>query len=98
MIKSAVRFVIRHSCFVILFVVVGGLVSCKKARLTNAHIAPNGPVEVVVPAQGAYTGAFMDFGDEEDDVTLEIHKCAGVRAMRGDDDLNRAVRIDVRIR
>jgi len=72
MIKSAVRFVIRHSCFVILFVVIVGLVSCKKASLTNAHIDPNGPVEVVVPAHGAYTGAFMDFGDEEDDVTLEM--------------------------
>ncbi len=24
-----------------------------------------------VPAQGAYTGAYMDFGDQEDDVTLE---------------------------
>jgi hypothetical protein len=31
-----------------------------------------GAVEVVIPQHGAYTGAFMDFGDEEDDVTLEI--------------------------
>jgi hypothetical protein len=29
------------------------------------------PVEVVIPDHGAYTGAFMDFGDAEDDVTLE---------------------------
>jgi hypothetical protein len=29
-------------------------------------------VEVVIPKHGAYTGAFMDFGDEEDDVTLEV--------------------------
>ena len=36
-----------------------------------AQVDPNGPVEVVIPEHGAYTGAFMDFGDEEDDVTLE---------------------------
>ncbi len=32
---------------------------------------PNAPVDVVLPEHGAYTGAFMDFGDEEDDVTLD---------------------------
>jgi hypothetical protein len=26
----------------------------------------------VIPDHGAYTGAFMDFGDAEDDVTLEM--------------------------
>src|SRR3954470_8150415 len=31
----------------------------------------NQPAEVVIPNQGAYTGAYLDFGDEEDDVTLE---------------------------
>src|SRR6188768_3718049 len=36
-----------------------------------AKVDPNGPVEVVIPDHGAYTGAFMDFGDAEDDVTLE---------------------------
>jgi hypothetical protein len=46
--------------------------SCKKSGLTNAQLDPNGPVEVVMPEHGAYTGAFMDFGDEEDDVTLEM--------------------------
>jgi len=65
-------FVIRHSSFVILFTIVGGLVSCKKPGLTNARIDPNEPVEIVIPEHGAYTGAFMDFGDEEDDVTLEM--------------------------
>ena len=48
------------------------LVSCKKSALENAHIDPNGPVEIVIPEHGAYTGAFMDFGDEEDDVNLEM--------------------------
>ena len=46
------------------------LVDCKKSP-TSAQVDPNGPVEVVIPERGAYTGAFMDFGDEEDDVTLE---------------------------
>src|SRR5436853_5132860 len=83
MMKSVVRlilrhfsvlhsFVIRHSSFVILFIIAGGLASCKKPGLTNARIDPNGPVEVVAPEHGAYTGAFMDFGDEEDDVSLEM--------------------------
>ncbi len=39
--------------------------------MTTARIDPNSPVEVVIPEHGAYTGAFMDFGDEEDDVSLE---------------------------
>jgi len=46
------------------------LTGCKKP-MTAAQADPNGPVEVVIPEHGAYTGAFMDFGDEEDDVTLE---------------------------
>jgi len=49
------------------------LTSCRKNdQRQNAQIDPNGPVEVAVPEHGAYTGAFMDFGDEEDDVTLEM--------------------------
>src|SRR2546425_346798 len=82
MMKSVVRlilrhfsvsdsFVIRHSSFVMLFIIAGGLASCKKPGLTNAGIDPNGPVEVVIPEHGAYTGAYLDFGDEEDDVSLE---------------------------
>src|SRR4030088_2043057 len=48
------------------------LVSCKKDALVNENIDPNGPVEIVIPEHGAYAGAFMDVGDEEDDVTLEM--------------------------
>src|SRR5438093_464980 len=44
--------------------------ACKKPAAA-ARIDPNDPVEVVIPDHGVYTGAFMDFGDEEDDVTLE---------------------------
>ena len=46
------------------------LAGCKKPSATAA-VDPNGPVEVVIPEHGVYTGAFMDFGDVEDDVTLE---------------------------
>jgi Glycosyl hydrolase family 26 len=45
-------------------------IGCRQ-RVTVAQVDPNGPVEVVIPEHGAYTGAFMDFGDAEDDVTLE---------------------------
>jgi hypothetical protein len=75
MIRSTVRLaslVIRHWSFVIFLIAGCGLVSCKKAALQNSHVDPNGPVEVLPPEHGAYTGAFMDFGDEEDDVTLEM--------------------------
>ncbi len=46
------------------------LAGCGKP-LSRTQIDPNGPVEFAIPAHGAYTGAFMDFGDAEDDVTLE---------------------------
>jgi Glycosyl hydrolase family 26 len=46
------------------------LIGCRKP-VAGERIDSNGPVEVVIPEQGAYTGAFMDFGDEEDDVSLE---------------------------
>ncbi len=71
---------LRHSSFVIRHFWLGGLLlafvgvsSCKKvSSLTTSHVDPNGPVEIVIPERGAYTGAFMDFGDAEDDVTLEV--------------------------
>jgi hypothetical protein len=46
------------------------LAGCPK-RASIQRIDPNGPVEVVIPERGLYTGAFMDFGDEEDDISLE---------------------------
>ena len=72
-----VYFVIRLSSFVmrhfVLTVATLSILSCNTApNSQNSTIDPNGPVEVVVPEHGAYTGAFMDFGDEEDDVTLEM--------------------------
>src|SRR5207253_7484099 len=46
------------------------LIGCRQ-HVAVAQVDPNGPVELVIPEHGAYTGAFMDFGDAEDDVTLE---------------------------
>src|SRR5215469_8590253 len=47
-----------------------GLFGCRQ-HVTAPKVDPNSPVEVVIPDHGLYTGAFMDFGDAEDDVTLE---------------------------
>ncbi len=33
---------------------------------------PNAPVEVIIPEHGAYTGAFIDFGDAEDALSFEL--------------------------
>jgi len=57
---------------VFLFAVAGMLFGCQKKALTAARIDVNGPVEIVIPEHGIYTGAFIDFGDEEDDVALEM--------------------------
>src|SRR5712691_2158240 len=51
-------------------VIICACTSCKKPA-AQRHVDPNGPVELVIPERGAYTGAFMDFGDAEDEVTLE---------------------------
>ena len=48
------------------------LCSCQKVPLTNTRVDPNAPVEVLLPERGAYTGAFMDFGDAEDALTLDL--------------------------
>ena len=34
-------------------------------------INENAPVELLIPPTGAYTGAYIDFGDQEDEVTLD---------------------------
>jgi hypothetical protein len=65
-------FVIRHSCFVILALTCSALAGCQKSKPQTARIDRNASVEVVLPDHGVYTGAFMDFGDAEDEVTLEM--------------------------
>ena len=47
------------------------LPACRK-QAGASRIDPNSPVEMVLPEKGAYTGAFMDFGDTEDEVSLEV--------------------------
>src|SRR5439155_9812431 len=60
----------RESFTAITFVIVASfsLSACHK----RVAAEQSKTVEVIIPERGAYTGAFMDFGDEEDDVTLEI--------------------------
>lgn len=45
------------------------LASCKKTPAPVA--ATNQPLQLAIPIQGKYTGAYIDFGDTEDDVTLD---------------------------
>jgi len=45
------------------------LAACKPAPTETPK--KEGPVTLAVPEQNAYTGAYIDFGDNEDDVTLE---------------------------
>jgi hypothetical protein len=49
------------------------LAGCGKVAPGSASrpALPEKPRTLVVPAHGAYTGAYMNFGDAEDDVTLE---------------------------
>jgi beta-mannanase len=46
------------------------LAACREETPPPATPAPI-PTQIVVPAQGAYTGAYLDFGETEDAVTLE---------------------------
>lgn len=39
--------------------------------LQRSSASPQAPVHLAIPEQGAYTGAYLDFGEAEDDVTLE---------------------------
>lgn len=44
---------------------------CQRHGTLATRVDPNAPVEVVLPEKGAYTGAFIDFGEAEDAVALE---------------------------
>jgi len=57
--------ILRLSCCVLLLL----FASCGRPPL--AAPAADFPKRLAVPEHGAYTGAYMDFGDTEDDVTLE---------------------------
>ena len=58
---------------VVSLIVVSGfsLAGCHKRGLRQ-KLDPNAPAEVVLPEHGVYTGAFIDFGDAEDDLTLDL--------------------------
>lgn len=51
-------------------VLLAGLV-LSRATLAAPEPAPSGVMRLAVPPTGAYTGAYLDFGDYEDEVTLE---------------------------
>src|SRR4051812_21990046 len=51
--------------------VILALAGCREKQVRQPRDS-EAPVEVLLPEHGAYTGAFMDFGDAEDDVTLEM--------------------------
>lgn len=44
---------------------------CKREAAPEPLRKIEGPVTLAVPERGAYTGAYIDFGDNEDEVTLE---------------------------
>jgi len=58
------------------------LVCCAGCRHEEAVVVKEeGPQELVMPAAGAYTGAYVDFGEGEDDVTYDA--IAGFEQMTG---------------
>jgi len=55
----------------VIFLTLIALASACHQRNTSNRPDNNESVEVMVPEHGAYTGAFIDFGEAEEDVTLE---------------------------
>ena len=47
-----------------------GVSGCRKPTVATS-VGANQPMKLVVPEKGKYTGAYIDFGDQEDEVTLE---------------------------
>ncbi len=58
----------QRFCAIILLTL---LYSACHQRTKRDKLDNNASVEVMAPAHGAYTGAFIDFGEAEEDVTLE---------------------------
>jgi hypothetical protein len=63
--RSSILFVI--AAFLVLFVSL--FAGCTHEKAIKG--GENGPVKLVMPAKGAYTGAYVDFGDGEGHVTLD---------------------------
>src|SRR6267378_4490569 len=55
----------------VIFLALIALASACHQRSKSNRPDNNESVEVMVPEHGAYTGAFIDFGEAEEDVTLE---------------------------
>src|SRR5947207_15750425 len=55
----------------VIFLTLIALASACHQRNKSNRSDNNEYVEVMVPEHGAYTGAFIDFGEAEEDVTLE---------------------------
>lgn len=69
-VETAMRSRSARLSLLLVFVLSAAAVGCKRA-VKSVSTDPDAPVEVVIPQKGAYTGAFIDFGDAEDEVTLE---------------------------
>lgn len=66
----------RGLALVLLMLLLVSGVGCGKGEAPNdkrtpAAPIPSGPVELLLPATGAYTGAYVDFGEGEGDVTYD---------------------------
>ena len=59
-------------CVLVLWMFISSFLLAGCHRRAAEKLDPNAPVEVVIPEHGVYTGAFIEFGGEEDDVTLEL--------------------------
>ncbi len=57
------------------------LPACRRATIIPPPPANNTARRLAIPAQGLYTGAYMEFGDREDQVTLE--KIEGFESLVG---------------
>lgn len=67
---------IAESRNIVLAIFLGGFCLLACSRELPKEVGPKektgqGKSELVIPAVGAYTGAYVDFGEAEDDVTLE---------------------------
>ena len=62
---------LRSFAFLALLAFVGLSATACRPESVSVADKPTGPLSLVIPAKGAYTGAYIDFGEQEDTVTLE---------------------------
>jgi len=61
----------KHLAPLAVFALCGFSLGCEKHETIAPKADPNAPMELLLPEHGAYTGAFVDFGEAEDTVALE---------------------------